>query len=98
MRIVDPRGRVPEAGELLPPSPRLPSLEGRRLGVLVNEAGRALITDWDGMSLHLQDLLQERQGVAGFERIVKPLMSAPAPAEVIDRLSGMAGVINGLGK
>jgi hypothetical protein len=31
--------------------------------------------------------------VAGYERLVKPLMSATAPAEMIDRLAGMAGVI-----
>lgn len=98
MRIVNPAGRVREAAEVLEPSPRLAGVAGVRLGVLVNEAGRAMITDWDGMSLHLQKLLAERQGVAGFERLVKPILSAPAPVEMIDRLAGMAGVINGLGK
>jgi len=98
MRIVDPQGHVREAADAVALAPRLRGLEGRQLGVLVNEAGRALITDWDGMSLRLQELLAERHGVVGFERLVKPLMSATAPAEMIDRLSGMAGVINGLGK
>ena len=99
MRIVNPQARPRKAAVNDHPAARLTELKGRRLGVLINEPGSALITNWEGMSQQLQDVLAERQNLRSVHREIKPKMSAPAPPELIERLASYAdAVVNGLGK
>lgn len=99
MKIVSPQGQPRQAAAFTPPATRLPSLAGSRVGVLVNEAGSALITNWDEMSHQLTRLLSQREGAVPGLRETKDLMSAPAPNELIERLAQTSdAVVNGLGK
>jgi hypothetical protein len=98
MRIVNPQGQSRQAVAITPIAARLQTLAGGRVGVLVNEAGSALITNWDGMSHQLSRMLIDREGTVPGSREIKPMMSAPAPNDLIDRLAASDAVVNGLGK
>jgi hypothetical protein len=98
MRVLDPTGylRVARSIEL---SPRLETLEGCTLGVVINEAGSALATNWDSISRRLERLLNDQFGPIRVHREVKSKMSAPAPPEFVRRVGEKTqAVINGLGK
>lgn len=98
MRVLDPTGylRVARSIEL---SPRLEALAGCTLGIVINEAGSALATNWDSISRRLERLLNDQFGPIRVHREVKSKMSAPAPPEFVRRIGEKTqAVINGLGK
>jgi|ERR1700685_1805673 hypothetical protein len=98
MWVLDPTGylRVAASVEL---SPRLATLTGCTLGVVINEPGSSLATNWDSISRRLERLLNNQFGPIDVHRETKPKMSAPAPPEMIHRVGEKTqAVINGLGK
>jgi hypothetical protein len=99
LRVLSPVGipRPPAAHFEL--AARLDGLHGKRIGVLINEAGSKLVTDFEGMARCFEETLKEQFRLASTTREIKPILSAPAPGEMLDRLArGSDGVINGLGK
>lgn len=98
IKVYDPTGRV-RVAPISPLAARLASLQHARLAVILNEPGSALATNWDGVSRRLEHRMRERFELREVLREVKPLMSAVAPHDLIDRvLEQTQAAINGLGK
>lgn len=73
------------------PAPRLDTLRGKKLGLLdISKPGGSVFLD------RLETLLVERHGVAEVVRITKPTYTKPAPAEVLEGLRFVDGVIEAL--
>ena len=70
----------------------LPSLEGRRIGVLDNRKANG-----DRLLDLVEDILRDRYGAEVCMRRRKPDFSRPAPAELLADLQGCAAVITGVG-
>jgi len=100
IRVIDPRGAVREDTEKHHRSPRLQDgLQGLRVGILLNEEGSQLVTNWDAISQGMIAELRCTYGVLDFCREVKPILSKPAPEEILKRLcDDVEVVINGIGK
>lgn len=73
------------------PAPRLDALAGKTLGLLdISKPGGSVFLD------RLETLLLERHGVAEVVRLSKPTYTKPAPAEVLEGLRFVDGVIEAL--
>ena len=73
------------------PPPRLPSLGGKKVGLLdISKPGGSIFLD------RLETILRERYGVAEVIRTRKPTFAKNAPAQVIEQLRGMDAVVEGL--
>ena len=73
------------------PAPRLEALAGKKLGLLdISKPGGSVFLD------RLETLLRERYGVAEVVRVAKPTYTKPAPAEVLEGLRFVDGVIEAL--
>lgn len=98
-RVLSPVGVPRPAAQRRELAMRLDTLQSKRLGVLINEAGSKLVTDFEGTARYLAQALDVQFKLASRMLEIKPTMSAPAPGEMLDRLArGSDGVINGLGK
>jgi hypothetical protein len=74
-----------------PPPARLPSLKGRKIGLLdISKPGGSFFLD------RLEELLRTKYSVAEVVRAKKPTYSKNAPPQVIEQLRGMDAVIEGL--
>ncbi len=74
-----------------PPPARLPSLAGKRIGLLdISKPGGSFFLD------RLEKILRERYGVAEVVRARKPTFAKNAPAQVIEQLRGVDAVIEAL--
>lgn len=72
-------------------APRLEALEGATIGLLdISKPGGSVFLD------RLERLLLERYGVAEVVRATKPTYTKPAPAEVLEGLRFVDGVIEAL--
>lgn len=79
---------VPQAAA---PPVRLPSLTGKRIGLLdISKPGGSFFLD------RLQELLLTRYQAADVMRVRKPTYTKNAPPAVIDQLRGMDAVIEAL--
>jgi hypothetical protein len=73
------------------PAPRLETLAGRTIGLLdISKPGGSVFLD------RLERILMERHGVAEVVRVAKPTYTKPAPAEVLEGLRFVDGVIEAL--
>ena len=97
IELVDPRGEVATQDEGL--APRVSDAKAiRRIGFLSNEPEHLTGPHFPGYTRVLEAALRERFGNLEFHREIKPVLSRPAEAEMIERFSGFDGVINGLAK
>jgi hypothetical protein len=72
-------------------APRLHGLEGKTLALLdISKPGGSVFLD------RLETLLTEQHGVAAVVRVAKPTYTKPAPAEVLEGLRFVDGVIEAL--
>jgi hypothetical protein len=72
-------------------APRLDSLQGTTLGLLdISKPGGSVFLD------RLERLLVEQHGVARVVRVTKPTYTKPAPAEVLEGLRFVDGIIEAL--
>jgi len=72
-------------------APRLDTLEGKTLALLdISKPGGRVFLD------RLEELLVERHGVGRVVRVSKPTYTKPAPAEVLEGLRFVDGVIEAL--
>jgi hypothetical protein len=79
------------APQAAPPPARLPSLSGKKVGLLdISKPGGSIFLD------RLETILRERYGVAEVIRARKPTFAKNAPAQVIEQLRGMDAVVEGL--
>ena len=73
------------------PAPRLETLQGSTIGLLdISKPGGSVFLD------RLERILTERHGVADVVRVTKPTYTKPAPAEVLEGLRFVDGVIEAL--
>jgi hypothetical protein len=87
--LVNPLFEVDAVGRV--PAPRLDTLRGKKLGLLdISKPGGSVFLD------RLETLLVERHGVAEVVRVTKPTYTKPAPAEVLEGLRFVDGVIEAL--
>lgn len=97
IELVDPRGR--EETEETRLAPRVHRAEAlRRIGFLSNEPEHQTGPHFPGYARVLERALRERLGIEEFHLEIKPVLSRPAEAEMIERFQGYDGVINGLAK
>jgi hypothetical protein len=73
-------------------APKLPSLAGRRIGILDNRKANA-----DRLLDEVQSILCARYGVIGCVRSQKLHFSRPAPPELLAELRSCDAVITGIG-
>ena len=97
IELVDPRGSAPARASGLAPRARSVSAI-RRIGFLSNEPEHMTGPHFPGYTRVLEKALRERLGVTEFHLEIKPVLSRPAEAEMIERFRGYDGVINGLAK
>jgi len=95
IELVDPRGIATAAASALAERPARPF---SRIGFLCNEAAHRSGPHFEGYTRVLEVALADAYGVREFRREIKPTLSLPATDEMLDRLSGCDGVINGLAK
>jgi len=95
IELVDPRGTPTAAASALAERSERPFA---RIGFLCNEAAHISGPHFEGYTRVLEGALADAYGVAEFHREIKPTLSLPATDEMLDRLSGCDGVINGLAK
>ena len=97
IELVDPRGQALERTQGL--AKRVAKAEAiRRIGFLSNEPEHLTGPHFPGYTRVLEVALCERLGALEFHREIKPVLSRPADAEMLQRFSGYDGVINGLAK
>ena len=97
IELVDPRGDMQRSGR------RLAQRAGKadhqiRIGFLSNEQEHLTGPHFPGYTRVLEGLFRERLGVTEYHREIKPVLSRPADAEILDRFAGFHGVVNGLAK
>jgi hypothetical protein len=73
-------------------APKLPSLEGRRVGILDNGKANA-----DRLLDEVESILRARHGVLAFVRRQKLHFSRPAPPELLAELRSCDAVVTGVG-
>jgi hypothetical protein len=74
-----------------PPPARLPSLSGKKIGLLdISKPGGSIFLD------RLEQILRERYGVTDVFRARKPTFARNAPPQVIEQLRSMDAVIEAL--
>ena len=95
IELVDPRGVATAAVSALA---ERSSRRFTRIGFLCNEAAHMSGPHFEGYTRVLERALSDAYGVHEFRREVKPTLSLPATDEMLDRLSGCDGVVNGLAK
>jgi hypothetical protein len=88
--VLDPTTESKAA--LIPLAPRLPSLEGRRIGVLDNRKANA-----DRVFDLVEDILRARFATEVVVRRQKPDFSRAAPQPLLEDLRACAAVITGVG-
>ncbi len=72
-------------------APRLDTLAGKTLGLLdISKPGGSVFLD------RVERILREDHAVADVVRVTKPTYTRPAPAEVLERLRFVDGVIEAL--
>jgi len=87
--LVNPLDEQASAGRT--PAPRLETLVGSTIGLLdISKPGGSVFLD------RLEQILTERHGVAEVVRVTKPTYTKPAPAEVLEGLRFVDGVIEAL--
>lgn len=97
IELVDPRGIQADGRQRL--ARRVGSPDAlRRIGFLSNEPEHLTGPHFPGYTRVLERALRERLGVTDFHLEIKPVLSRPADADMIERFSGFDGVINGLAK
>ena len=97
IELVDPRGTRADGRQRL--ARRVGSPDRlRRIGFLSNEPEHLTGPHFPGYTRVLERALRERLGVTDFHLEIKPVLSRPADADMIERFSGFDGVINGLAK
>ena len=90
IRVLDPTNeRIAAIGAL---APRLPSLEGRVVGIISNGKEGT-----KGYFAHLATMLREEHGVADVVLRVKSNYSAPADAHIADEIRQWHAVVTGIG-
>ena len=97
IELVDPRGDERGASRRLAPRALRPDAF-RRIGFLSNEEEHATGPHFPGYTRVLAGVLRDRLGVDDFHLEIKPVLSRPADAEMIERFRGYDAVINGLAK
>ena len=98
IELVDPRGRSEDHGRRLARRPSDP-LAVTRIGFLSNEQEHLTGPHFPGYTRVLESLFRERlPKVVDYHREIKPVLSRPADAEILDRFAGYQGVVNGLAK
>jgi len=95
IELVDPRGIAVETMSALAPRAAGPLT---RVGFLCNEAAHLSGPHFEGYTRVLERALADGYGVQDFRREIKPTLSLPATDDMLERLSGCDGVINGLAK
>ena len=79
------------APQAAPPPARLPSLVGKKVGLLdISKPGGSFFLD------RLEELLLTRYAAAQVTRVKKPTYTKNAPQATIDQLRGMDAVIEAL--
>ena len=73
-------------------APKLPSLEGRRIGILDNRKANA-----DRLLDEVETIMRTRYGVADWVRRQKLHFSRPAPPQQLAELRSCDAVITGVG-
>jgi hypothetical protein len=98
IELVDPRGSSEEHGRRL--APRAGNARAvTRLGFLSNEQEHLTGPHFPGYTRVLEGLFRERlPKVVDYHREIKPVLSRPADADILDRFAGYQGVVNGLAK
>ena len=97
IELVDPRGANDDSGRRLAARVGDPSAV-TRIGFLSNEQEHMTGPHFPGYTRVLERLFRERIGVAEYHREIKPVLSRPADADILDRFAGYQGVVNGLAK
>jgi len=89
VKLINPMNETPV--RVSAPPARLPSLEGRTVGLLdISKTGGNLFLD------RLEQLLREQFHVANVVRVMKPTFAKPAPQAIIAQLRGAAAVVEAL--
>lgn len=95
--LIDPRGR--DEAQTLRLAARVTDPSAiRRIGFLCNEPEHMTGPHFPGYTRVLERALRERLGIREFHREIKPVLSRPAEPDMLARLRGYDGVINGLAK
>ena len=90
IRVFDPTAE--DAAAITPGAARLPSLEGRTIGLLDNSKFRVReLLD------HVEAILRARFGVAQVLRFRKPDASRPAPPEILAHMQQCEAIIAAVG-
>jgi hypothetical protein len=97
IELVDPRGELSATGRRLAQRVGDPSAL-RRIGFLSNEPENPTGPHFPGYTRVLSRVLRERFGIDAFHLEIKPVLSRPAEAEMLDRFQGYDAVVNGLAK
>ena len=69
-----------------------------KIGFLSNEQEHLTGPHFPGYTRVLEGLFRQRLGVTEYHREIKPVLSRPAEADILDRFAGFQGVVNGLAK
>ena len=97
IELVDPRGQVRKAENQL--ARRVPTPSSlRRIAFLSNEPEHMTGPHFPGYTRILERALRERLDISEFHLEIKPVLSLPAEADMLERLKRYDGVINGLAK
>jgi len=73
-------------------TPRLESLEGRKVGLLDNRKYNV-----HELLNHVEEILRSQYGVKNIVRLQKPDASRPAPPEVVDEMKKCEALISAVG-
>lgn len=91
MRVLSPIGEKKLTGAKGELAPRLDTLSGKIIGFVDDGAGKAYFQ-------RIEELLEEKVKPAQIIRKVKPILSRPASAEMLDEVAKVCNaVIAGLG-
>jgi hypothetical protein len=89
MKLINPMNETPV--KVSAPPARLPSLNGKTVGLLdISKSGGNLFLD------RLESLLRERYHVANVVRTMKPTFAKPAPPGIIEQLRAVDAVVEAL--
>lgn len=90
MRVLDPSHEMKASGFSL--APRLPSLEGKTVGIITNAKEGT-----KGYFTHLERLLRDEMGVADVVWRQKSNYSAPCDAHIVKEITNWHAVFAGVG-
>ena len=97
IELVDPRGQENATENQLARRVETPA-SLRRIAFLSNEPEHMTGPHFPGYTRILERALRDRLGISEFHLEVKPVLSLPAEADMLERLKRYDGVINGLAK